>query len=72
MKPLFIRFLGYELAKKNVPKLIGEGVEEEVLKGVLKIITDNGYIKEVRLPKAVTIGPKKFRFTAEIVYDIEV
>jgi hypothetical protein len=39
-----------------VPRLLGEGVELETLNGIVSIIKQNPYVKEVKAEKAVIIG----------------
>ena len=60
------------MAKENVQRLLGEGVESTILESVVNIIKSNEYVKDVKEIKAVMIGSVKFRFFAEITYDIEV
>ena len=59
------------MGKKNVPNLLGEGVEEEVLKDIIKIIHKNPYILEIKNEKAVFIGTQKFKFFSEISFNVE-
>jgi divalent metal cation (Fe/Co/Zn/Cd) transporter len=44
------------LGKKNVPNLLGEGVEQEVLTDIIKIMKKNPYLLEIKNEKAVFIG----------------
>jgi len=60
------------LGKENINSLLGQGVDEEILKDLVKIIKSNEYIIDVQEEKAVMIGSLKFRFFAELTYDIEV
>ena len=49
-------YLGIHLGKKNVPNLLGEGVEQEVLTDIIKIMKKNPYLLEIKNEKAVFIG----------------
>jgi divalent metal cation (Fe/Co/Zn/Cd) transporter len=53
--------LGFKLAYKNVPRLLGEGVDEEVLHGLETLIKKNKYVKDVIGAKAIITGTSKFR-----------
>lgn len=54
-----------------MPKLIGEGVDEEELKNIVNLIKKNKYVRAVTQEKAIITGTEKYRFFAEIFYNIE-
>jgi zinc transporter 9 len=53
--------------------LVGEeGIEIKTLNHIVEIIKQNELIKDVKSEKAVMIGTRKFRFYADITFDVEV
>ena len=38
------RFCAYHLGKENIQRLIGEGVDEEIMKDLVSIILSNEYV----------------------------
>lgn len=60
------------MASKNIPKLLGEGIDKDILNKVMVIVKNNPYIIMVKNEKSVPNGPHTFRFSANISYDFEV
>jgi len=53
--------------------LVGEEtIDINTLEDIVSLIKSNDLVKEVNEEKAVMIGSKKFRFYADISFDIEV
>lgn len=64
--------MGYELFKRNIPNLLGQGVDVETINDIVSIIKANSYVIEVKDPKGMLTGIHKFRFSADITYDEKV
>ena len=60
------------MGEHNFPVLLGEGVDDETLKGIINIIESNEYVNEVSNVRTILIGSDKFKLVAEISYDIDV
>lgn len=58
--------------KRNIPNLLGLGVDSGVINDIVTIIKANSYVIEVKDPKGMLIGIHKFRFSADIKYDEKV
>ena len=68
---IFNRYLGYQLLTRNIPNLIGQGVEEEILNDIICIIKKNPYVLSINQPKGVNTGTHKFRFSTNLVFNEE-
>ncbi len=58
--------------KRNIPNLLGKGVEIETINDIVNIVKANSYVIEVKDPKGVLTGVHKFRFSANVKYDEKV
>lgn len=56
---------------RNIPNLIGQGVEEEILNDIILIIKSNPYVLSLNQAKGVNTGTHKFRFSTNIVFNEE-
>lgn len=64
--------MGYELFKRNIPNLLGKGVDVEIVNDIVNIIQANSYVIDVKDPKGVMTGIHKFRFSANVTYNEKV
>ena len=52
--------------------MLGKGIELETLRGITEIVIVNPYIESVTNEKAVNTGANKFRFKADISFNLDV
>lgn len=56
---------------RNIPNLIGQGVDLDVLNEILSICKNNTYVVSVNEAIGITTGTHKFRFSANVIYNEE-
>ncbi|CAD8088241.1 unnamed protein product [Paramecium primaurelia] len=64
--------LAYHLSAQNLSSLMGEqSISDLEVKKILEIIKQNQYVEKIQNEKAVMLGSRKFRFSAEITFNIK-